>query len=522
MKPIKSARLIMARMSQRATIWAARKLAGASTSIFHAARRGRRSTHNWNPAIGLSADAETLPDLDFLRARSRHAISNDPMARSVVSNATTQVVGLGHQVIPTPDAKHLGLTDKEVVEWTERAARVWQAWGTSSDCDVTRDQTIGELEGTAYFSAQSSGDCLAMLRFIERPGRDLATAVQLIEADRVSNPERAQDNDRIAGGVEVDRNGAVVAYHISDRSPRRAGRMAMRWSRQRAFRTDGRRRILHIHPARQRPDMTRFMPRLAPILEALHQRSRYTEAEAMAALMNACFAIGMKSEMAEGLGASLESATGAGGSGSAGGSDDIRVTEPGMIFDLAPNEEIQSFTPGRPSSAFEPFITALANEIGAGTDVPPELILQRFNASYSASRAALEIAATGFRVERTTFVNQFTRPVYEDVITEAVARGLIEAEGFFDDWLTRRAWLRASFIGPARISLDPSREARADETNLKLGITSRQRLTAERFGGDWHQVLEQRIREERLLEQIGVNEQPGTSSSPVLVEEDTP
>lgn len=451
-------------------------------------RRDRTATMQWRVGVEASPDAETLPDLDLLRARSHDLIRNDPLAQSAISTKVAHVVGSGHIVRPEVDADRVGLSQDAATAWEELALDIWTDWAGSRDCDVTRSQSFAELEDLVYRSRLASGDVFVLRRFRARPGRALASSLQVIEAGRVTNPNWAADCDTLAGGIERDLEGAPVALHVANRyALDLAGRSGTRWTRVPWFDGSGRATVLHIHGPRLRPDMTRYAPMLAPVIEALKQRSRYSEAELMAAVISACFAIGMKSadaDMSEGMVASPTQ--------SSGSDKQIVLNEPGMIVDLMPNEEIQSFAPGRPNPQFTPFIDTIAREVGAGVDLPQELLVKQFQASYSASKAAMEMAWLYFRADRAAHVAQFCQPVYEDVISEAVARGMLKAKGFWKDPLLRRGWLGTQWMGPARPTIDPTKDAQADAAYLEMGATSLTRITAERFGVDIRTVRRRR------------------------------
>jgi capsid protein len=107
-------------------------------------------------------------------------------------------------------------------------------------------------------------------------------------------------------------------------------------------------------------------------------------------------------------------------------------------------------------------------------------------------------------MKRARLVRVFCQPVYEWVIYEAVAAGRLSAPGYFDDPLLRHAWCGAVWVGPARISLDPVKDANADEVNLRNRTTSRQMIIQTRFGGTFDQVRAQLAKEERRLEEDGL------------------
>ena len=498
---------------QRAVMRGAARALMAVAGGYSAGRRERNATKGWGASIAASADYETLPDLGILRARSRDLIRNDPLARSAVSTKVAHVIGAGHVVRPEIDFDRLGLQQTDAEAWESQALDIWTDWAWSKDCDVTRHQTFAELEDLVYRSRLQSGDVFVVRRFKPRKGRLLASALQVIEADRLSNPHWAADTATLAGGVEMDADGAPVAYHFADRymlDRDRSG--AVKWTRVPAYDQAGRPLVLHIHGPRERPDMTRYAPMLATVIESLKQRSRYTEAELMAAVVSAIFAITTKSDdgdLSESL-ARLATSMGGGNAGATAKPSEINLEEPGMVFDLMPGEELSAFTPGRPNPQFAPFIDAVAREVGAGTDLPHELLVKQFQASYSASRAAMEMAWLFMRADRELHVTQFCAPIYEDVITEAVARGLLKAPRFLADPLARQAWLGAVWMGPARPTIDPVKDASADEKYLEMGVTSLTRIAAERFGVDYRTVRKRRAMD-------GTDARAAARSAPVAV-----
>ena len=111
-------------------------------------------------------------------------------------------------------------------------------------------------------------------------------------------------------------------------------------------------------------------------------------------------------------------------------------------------------------------MTAIVRQIGIALEIPFEVLTKHFTASFSASRAALEMAWQFFSKRRFWLANRFCQPTYEWVIAEAVASGLLPAPGFFDNPLIRRAYLGAEWVGPARISLDPMKDANSDDVAL--------------------------------------------------------
>jgi capsid protein len=168
----------------------------------------------------------------------------------------------------------------------------------------------------------------------------------------------------------------------------------------------------------------------------------------------------------------------------------------------------------RPNPNFDGFAQAFLRLVGVALELPFELLIKHFTASYSASKAALEMAYHSFRKRRTRFARQFVAEVRGWVIEEAVLTGRITAPGFFDDPILRQAWLRAEITGPVRISLDPKKDAEADALDRKNGFKTSQQIMTERTGGDFDVKADTISRENARLADAGQSTADSSTSSP--------
>jgi len=465
------------------------------------ARRDRRQTKSWNTSDG-SADNVTLPDLPILRERSRDLVRNAPLATGAVNTVVTNVVGTGLKVQSHIDREVLKpfFKDEKSFDLFERnAERIFRNWAESTDCDATRSQAFSEIQNLILRSVLESGDIFVLRRNIPRKNRSIELALQLVEADRVNNPDHKGDTYKLSAGVEMDSNGAPVAYHICNQHPDDyESEKIKKYTRIPAFDKYGNRQVFHIFN-RTRPGLTRGIPYLAPVIESLKQLDRYSEAEIMAAVISAMFTVFVKSEEEEGL----APIPGLGGGNSQTKDDDYKLA-PGAILDLQPNEDIQIADPKRPNQAFDPFVQAVLRQIGVALELPFEILIKHFTASYSAAQAALVEAWKFFSSRRKWLSIQLCQPIYEMVITEAVAKGQLKAPGFFNNELIRKAYLGAEWIGPPRGQIDQLKEVKAAELRVNMGISTLAEETAILTGGDWERKYPQILKEQNLKKEAGL------------------
>ncbi len=100
------------------------------------------------------------------------------------------------------------------------------------------------------------------------------------------------------------------------------------------------------------------------------------------------------------------------------------------------------------------------------------------------------------------------QPVYEWFLAEAVARGRIQAPGFFGDPLVRAAYSAAEWVGPSRIQIDPMKEAKADAQDIETRVKTRQQVILERTGGTFEDKHDQLVRENNMAVEDGLSAAP--------------
>jgi lambda family phage portal protein len=188
------------------------------------------------------------------------------------------------------------------------------------------------------------------------------------------------------------------------------------------------------------------------------------------------------------------------------------VINSGKVINLMAGESVSSPTPGRPNPNFDPFFGAMLNICSIGLNMPKEILAKAFNASYSASRAALMDAWRTWKIERTWLARRMCQPIYEEWLADAVALGIIDAPGFFSDPFIRAAWCRSSWCGDGPGALDPLKEATAAEKRIEIGQTTLAEEIVAYDGGDREQKHRQRAREVRDRERDGLQVPVGTKA----------
>ena len=493
----------------------------------HGASQTLNSMVGWVVNGGAAED-----DIDehgsTLRRRSRDLFDGGGLARSGPITLTTSVVGWGIQPKPKIDGDFLGMSDDETGETERMILREWKLWAENHFCDAERHKNFYELQQLAFLSMLVSGDVFALFGMKPNGRTPYQLTVRLLEADRVSTPDSSGDSEiknldgggRIIDGVEIDKEGAVVRYHIASHHPL-AGSVTeqLTWQAIEAYGKDtGEPNILHIMVS-ERPEQRRGVPFVAAEIELLKQFDRYLKSELTANLVASMFSVFLESTEDDGV-TGLEDVV----------NEDDRVTDdeyhyelgPGVVLDLPFGKKVHEVNPTRNNSTFDKYVGAMETVIGSSMEIPKEVLVKKYESNYTAARAALLDFWRTVRVYRTRFNASFNQPIYEQFMAEAVATGRIEAPGFFDDPAIRQAWCGCSWMGASMGHVDPLKEVNAAAMRIAQNITTQEQEASEYNGNDWAANVRQRRRELQALRDFAdiVNQTGENELSPPDDEED--
>jgi len=470
-----------------------------------------------SPAEDINANNYTL------RQRSRILYQSAPIATAALKRQRTNIVGAGLRLKATIDRETLGMTKEQAEAWQRHTQAEFNLWASRKQaCDATGVNNFYGMQQLVALAWPMSGDVFSLIKWKEPTSlMPYSLRLHILEADRVRTPEdgmalplpmsgmttaQLKNGHTIYDGVEVDSSGAVVAYHIANTHPYQLDGTETKFVRVEAYgKNTGLPNVLHIMDT-ERPEQYRGVPYLAQAIEPLLQMRRYTEAEITAAVVQSFFTAFIKTE----AGSNEIPFNEVGGDGIREVSQDPNELEmgAGTINVLEPGEDVEFGSPTHPNTGFDLFMRSLCEQVGACLEIPADLLLMSFNASYSASRAALLEAWKGFKMRREWLTDDFCRPVYEIWLTEAVARGRISAPGFLTDPLIREAYLGSEWIGPSQGQLDPTKEVAAAVTAIENGLTTREAEAVKLNGSEYTRNVDKlAVENEQLKKANGIQEE---------------
>lgn len=479
---------------------------------------------NWRPFL-WSADGELNMYRDRIVSRVRDLVRNDGWASGAVTRTLDNAIGANFRPVCKPDYRALAAyTGNKAFDatWADEFGRAAEAgyrtWANdpAKYCDIERNLTIPQAMRLGFRHKLVDGDALAMMHWLpERVGLGrarYATALQIIDPDRLSNPQLRFDQMSMRGGVAVDDNGAAIGYWIrrAHQGDWFSAAQAVHWDFIPRETDWGRPIIVHDYEHDRAGQHRGGAGILAPVLQRLKMLITYDGKELDAAIINAIFAAYIESPFDSQF---VEQALGDQGELNAyqqeraNYHDEKRISLGGTRMPiLFPGEKINAVSATRPASNFADFEGAVLRNVAAGTGLSAQQISNNWSdVNYSSARGALLEAWKTLGRRRIEFAAGFGQPIWCCLLEEQFEVDNLplprNAPQFAE---CRTAYSAAKWMGPGRGWLDIVKERQGAVLGMDAGLSTLEQECAENSGEDWEENLDQRARELAAYKERGL------------------
>jgi len=156
----------------------------------------------------------------------------------------------------------------------------------------------------------------------------------------------------------------------------------------------------------------------------------------------------------------------------------VASSKPGgmAFFNLTQGDKLKPFPNTTPSAGFDVFLDSYVSYLAAKNSIPKSILKMEFGQSYSASRGELLLYWKTVNVERAEMVSDFLNPNFEMFLSEEIAAGRLSLPGFSDPRM-KMAWMGGTWYGSSIPSIDPLKEANANQLNLEMNATTLEKVT---------------------------------------------
>jgi lambda family phage portal protein len=501
----------------------ARMLAPGGNAPYDAADNLGAHVAAWSPYL-YSPDGEINMYRDRIVARVRDLVRNDGWASGIVTRILDNAIGGHFRPLFRPDYKALAAyTGKSTFDanWAHEYAAIaeanYRSWAYDSNhyCDAGRSLNFPQMMRLAFRHKLVDGDAIGQLVWL--PGRigigraRYATAVQLIDPDRLSNPQMRFDQDSSRGGVQVDQYGAAHAYWIrkAHQGDWWAAADSVTWESIPRETEWGRPIIVHDFDHDRAAQHRGGTGIFAPILQRMRMLAKMDSTELDAAVINSLFGAYLESpfdpQMVEqAIGDSTE--MGAYQQQRSEFHNERRT----MLGDvkvpiLFPGEKINTVKAERPNSNFSQFEKVFLRNFSAHTGLSAQQVSSDWSdTNYSSARGAGLEAQKTLKRRQSDFAYGFAQPIVGAWMEESFDVDDYPLPSGAPSFAECRAmYSRADWMGPPRGWIDPVAEKQGSVLGMDAGLSTLQIECMEQ-GLDWEEVLDQRQREIEKYKELGI------------------
>lgn len=450
-----------------------------SASSSYAGAQVNRLTDDWIWAPIKSADQEIRWDHRRLVGRARELARNDPYAHRFLRLLRHNVVGPHGIRMQARVARASGDMDTAI---NDRIEEEWRAWSRPQNCTADGRQSLRDVCGSVMEAVARDGE--ALVQPLRGWDNRWGYALRVLDPDLLDVDFNRFPSDReneIRMGVEINRWGRPVAYHLFDRHPYDGGRR----DRTRVPASD----LWHLYLV-ERPGQSRGVTWLAPSMIRSKWLAGYSEAEIIAARTAACKQGFYTQDPATEPDPMAD-----------GDEEDVipSEAEPGRFDILPPGVDITPWDPQHPNSAFDAFERSILRGIAMGWDVAySSLSGDLSDVNFSSIRAGIVQERDVYQWLQQWLVEHLLDLTYDDWFLHALTAGALELPARNMARWKQRVWQPRGWQW-----VNPAQEVKAHREEVDAGLNSLTSIAASQ-GRDIEEVFRERKNEIRLAEKYGV------------------
>lgn len=467
---------------------------------------------DWIPPL-QSADAALLPALRLGNARADDLVRNNGIAANGVRIHQDHVVGNMFRLSYRPNWQFLGMNETDAQAFADEVEAAWVEFADTvqSAIDVEGRRNFTEMIREAVAVHAFNGEAFVQPVWGGERNSLFRTQFKMISPKRIENPFNGGNTSTRRAGVEIDRRGRAVAYHVREGDPHFAG--SARYLRILQRNRLGRPGMIHVFQPTE-GGQTRGANRFYAVMEQLKMLDTLQKTQLQSAITKAMYAATIESDMD-----TKEAMAFIAGADSLVSNplDKMLATRAAYyantniklggakIPHLMNGDSLNLQSAQDSDNGFSVFEQSLLRYIAAGLGVSYEQLSHDYSqVSYSSARASANESWRYFMGHRKFIAARIAWQMFDCWLEEVLMRGLIAPpEARFSFYEARSAWSRSEWIGAGRMAIDGLKEVQESVMLIEAGLSTYEKELA-KLGEDYQEVFRQQVRESQERESAGL------------------
>ncbi len=456
----------------------------AHPHAYQASSRGRR-LGSWNPPRRSPTDTVTA-ELETLRTRSRDLTRNNEYSQRALKVHVSQAVGKG--IKPRANTPYKEFNDQ-----------LMDLWGDYADYANYNGGSIYALQALVERAYLESGEVFVrIIRYKNNKAIPVPLQFQVLEADFCPTGHRSpsynlSNGNEVKDGIEIDKNGRVVAYHFYKKHPLESfnndGTM------QRVPASD----VIHVFEE-LRPGQLRGEPSGVQSFVRSRTFDSYSDAELHRKEGRAAFTGTIEKNQQEQdflydpiTGESLQR-----------DEQDVPMLdiEPGTFHNLLPGEKLNLFDGDPNGNGYSDFQKIQLLSVSAGYNVPYQLMSNDYQGVNDRIWRAVmnQFHRELEQTVQNVIIDIFCKRVWQEFVNRCIIVGLVlrpPQSNNFD-------YLRCKHRPHAWSHIHPLQDVQAQALEVEKGFKSRQQVIDERGDFNVYDTDEQRREDLEREKSMGI------------------
>lgn len=441
------------------------------------------------------------------------------LGKMIIDAVTRQTIGKGLTPMAAPETALLDWNEETVTRFRQQAEAFWRLVTNDVNFDWYGKNNFKQLQQIGFKNILVAGDTLRHPGYRKLRNGTVVPYLQLISG-RMVTQNNEPDTENSIGGVLIDPiTGKETGYLLRVIDESLEDSLAVKpVSRYNPVTKKLQYDLIALQ--KSDPSLVRGIPFLTALRGSILGIGKYQDNHLLQSTVQNIFTAFLESQQENPNGVPLSKKLVSAGAKKDPVDDRLDLGS-GLIVRLDPGEHVNMVQSNVQGLDYAAYLKMNIGIVASACGLSYETVMNSFTASYSASRAGISGAEKNNAILREEFVTKFCEPEWAHIIDFGVLSGMIDAPGYFDHPMKRKAILATTWTGVTPTQVDPVKDVNAYLAAIKGGICTHEKAARDLYGLDFGETLMTLASEYNAMRDAGIPVEEKTNTQEQDADEDT-